>query len=106
MYCVLGVARGARDEQIKVAFRKLAMACHPDRNGGSEGAQRRFIEIRTAYETLRSAEDRARYEDMSTQAHNPLGCMARAAATMAASFMLTVSSGWLLGVWLVGRGLL
>lgn len=52
-FAILGVARDATDDQIKAAFRKLAMQYHPDRNPGDKAAEERFKEINAAYETLK-----------------------------------------------------
>jgi len=102
LYEVLGVARAATDEQIKGAFRKLAMTCHPDLCDGDQRADRRFQEILSAYETLCDAKRRARYDEACAEARRrSLGRLKRAAATMAVSFVLTVSSGSLIGIWLV-----
>lgn len=61
-YEVLGVDRGADDEAIKKAYRKLAMQYHPDRNPGDAAAEAKFKEATEAYEVLREAESRARYD--------------------------------------------
>jgi len=106
-YKVLAVDRTARDEQLKVAFRKLAMTCHPDLHGGDKGAEKRFKEVRFAYETLRSPERRATYDHVCAKARRLTFRRRRSAiATMAGSFVLTLSSGWLVGFWLVTQGLL
>ena len=60
-YEVLGVGRGASDEEIKRAFRKLALEYHPDRNS-SDGAADRFKEVNEAYQVLSDAERRSRYD--------------------------------------------
>lgn len=52
-HSVLGVASGATPEEIKSAYRKLAMTHHPDRNGGTDEAARKFQEIQSAYDMLR-----------------------------------------------------
>jgi molecular chaperone DnaJ len=61
-YDTLGVARDASSSEIKKAYRKLAMECHPDRNNGSKEAEARFKEISEAYEVLKDPERRARYD--------------------------------------------
>ena len=60
-YDLLGVHRGASDEDIKRAFRKLAMEYHPDRNQ-EDGAEDRFKSINAAYEVLSDPEKRARFD--------------------------------------------
>ena len=61
-YEVLGVARGADDEEIKRAYRKLAMQYHPDRNVGDPEAELKFKEAAEAYDVLREPEKRQRYD--------------------------------------------
>jgi molecular chaperone DnaJ len=61
-YATLGVARNATDDDIKKAYRRLAMQYHPDRNNGSKEAEERFKEITEAYEILRDADKRAVYD--------------------------------------------
>ncbi|MFN8667243.1 MAG: DnaJ domain-containing protein [Gemmatimonadaceae bacterium] len=61
-YTTLGVARGASDDEIKQAYRRLATKWHPDRNGGSKEAEEKFKEITEAYDVLRDAEKRAAYD--------------------------------------------
>ena len=61
-YVTLGVERTAADDEIKKAYRKLAMACHPDRNGGSKDAEEKFKEITEAYDVLRDPQKRATYD--------------------------------------------
>src|SRR3954454_18444296 len=58
----LGVARTASDDEIKKAYRKLAMTYHPDRNNGAKEAEERFKEITEAYDVLRDAQKRAAYD--------------------------------------------
>jgi molecular chaperone DnaJ len=61
-YEVLGVARGCSAEELKSAYRKLAMQYHPDRNQGDKGAEERFKEIGEAYAVLSDPEKRQRYD--------------------------------------------
>ena len=61
-YEVLGVAKDASTEDIKKAYRKLAMKYHPDRNPGDKTAEEKFKEVGEAYEMLSDADKRARYD--------------------------------------------
>ena len=61
-YETLSVERTATDSDIKAAFRKQAMQCHPDRNPGDNDAEHRFKEINEAYEVLKDADKRAAYD--------------------------------------------
>ena len=61
-YEVLGVARTVSDAELKSAFRKAAMQCHPDRNPGDRAAEARFKELNEAYQTLSDAQKRAAYD--------------------------------------------
>jgi molecular chaperone DnaJ len=61
-YEVLSIERAATDGDIKSAFRKQAMQCHPDRNPGDNGAEHRFKEINEAYEILKDPDKRAAYD--------------------------------------------
>ena len=60
-YDLLGVSRSASDEDIKKAFRKLAMEYHPDRNK-REGAAEKFKEINEAYQVLSDSQKRSAYD--------------------------------------------
>jgi molecular chaperone DnaJ len=61
-YEVLGVPKNASDEDIKKAYRKLAMKHHPDRNQGDAEAEVKFKEAKEAYEMLSDAEKRGAYD--------------------------------------------
>ena len=61
-YEILGVTRTASNDDIKKAYRRLAMKCHPDRNKDDKDASRKFREVREAYEILNNAEKRAAYD--------------------------------------------
>ena len=61
-YDVLGVQRGAREADVKAAFRRLAKGCHPDQCNGDPTAERRFKELNEAYEALKDPQRRAAYD--------------------------------------------
>src|SRR5215510_5512810 len=61
-YEILGVERNANDNDLKAAYRKLAMKFHPDRNSGDRDAEHRFKEINEAYEVLKDGDKRAAYD--------------------------------------------
>jgi curved DNA-binding protein len=64
-YQTLGVARGATDEEIKKAYRKLARKYHPDVSK-EKNAEEKFKEVQEAYEVLKDPEKRAAYDQMGT----------------------------------------
>lgn len=61
-YEVLGVAKTASDEEIKKAYRRLAMKYHPDRNPDDKDAEEKFKEVKEAYEILSEEDKRAAYD--------------------------------------------
>ncbi|HWR83581.1 MAG TPA: molecular chaperone DnaJ [Candidatus Deferrimicrobium sp.] len=61
-YDILGVDRGADEESVKSAYRKLAMKYHPDRNPGSKEAEEKFKEATEAYEVLKDPQKRRAYD--------------------------------------------
>jgi curved DNA-binding protein len=63
-YKVLGVERTASEQDIKKAYRKLAMKYHPDRNPGNKQAEETFKNINEAYQVLSDSEKRARYDQL------------------------------------------
>jgi curved DNA-binding protein len=63
-YKILGVERNASKEEIKRAYRKLALKTHPDRNPGNAKAEEHFKEINEAYQVLSDPEKRSRYDQL------------------------------------------
>ncbi len=61
-YKVLGITKNATAEEIKSAYRKLAMTFHPDRNPGDSSAEAKFKEVQEAYDTLGDNDKKTRYD--------------------------------------------
>ncbi len=70
-YEVLGVDRGASDQDIKKAYRRLAMKYHPDRNPDSKEAEDKFKEAKEAFEVLSNAEKRQAYDQFGHAGVDP-----------------------------------
>jgi curved DNA-binding protein len=66
-YDILGVSKNASDEEVKRAYRKLAMKYHPDRNSNKKEAEERFKEINEAYAVLSDKEKRKQYDTFGAE---------------------------------------
>lgn len=71
LYEVLGVAKNASDDEIKKAYRKLAMKYHPDRNPDNKEAEEKFKEIQKAYDVLSDTNKRAQYDQYGEAGIDP-----------------------------------
>ena len=70
-YEILGVSKSASADEIKKAYRKVAMQFHPDRNPGDKAAEEKFKEAAEAYEILSDTDKKAKYDRFGHQAFGP-----------------------------------
>lgn len=69
-YDILGLQKGASEDEIKKAFRKLAIQYHPDKNQGNKEAEEKFKEINEAYQVLSDPQKKAQYDQFGTTDFN------------------------------------
>ncbi len=70
-YEILGVSKSASADEIKKAYRKVAMQFHPDRNPGDKSSEEKFKEAAEAYEILSDQDKRAQYDRFGHNAFGP-----------------------------------
>ena len=85
-YEILGVSKSASDDDLKKAYRKLAMKYHPDRNPNSKEAEEKFKEAKGAYEILGDAKKRASYDRYGHAGVDPNAGMGGGGAGMGGGF--------------------
>ncbi len=72
-YSLLGVSKGASEDEMKKAYRKLAMKYHPDKNPGDKEAEKKFKELSSAYDVLRDPKKRQMYDQFGEAGVNGQG---------------------------------
>lgn len=85
-YNILGVDKGASQDEIKKAYRKLAMKYHPDQNKDDKEAEQKFKEISAAYEVLKDEQKRQAYDQYGTDAFRAGGPGGMGAGDFATGF--------------------
>ena len=73
LYEILGVAKGASQDEIRKAYLKLAHKYHPDKTGGDKAAEEKLKEINGAYDVLKNPEKRAQYDQFGSADGQPFG---------------------------------
>ena len=71
LYDTLGIKKGASQDEIKKAYRKLAREYHPDKNPGDSAAEERFKEVQNAYDVLSDPDKRKQYDAFGSQNGRP-----------------------------------
>src|ERR1700742_4332169 len=89
-YETLGLQKGADQEALKKAYRKLAMQHHPDRNPGDKAAEQKFKELSEAYDVLKDDQKRAAYDRFGHAAFENGGGRGGASGFAAGGFDFTV----------------
>ena len=72
-YEVLGVSKGASEDEIKKAYKKLARKYHPDMNPGDKEAEEKFKEAAEAYDVLSNPDKKARYDQFGHEGMSGAG---------------------------------
>ena len=104
LYSILGVAKSANAAEIRKAYRKAALANHPDKNPGDAAAEARFVQISHAYEVLSDDQKRAHYDRFGEEAtssaatsysgHRSSSATRAARATFNANFGESLAAQW------------